>query len=326
MNKQYDALVLIGRFQGPHKAHFELIEKAAKQAHRVIIIIGSAHAPRSPKNPWTVEERIMMLGTELQRISSFTNTEFVLEENIDTIYDDDAWVARVQSIVKDNTKPTDYIGLIGFKKDPSTKRYLEMFPQWEYVDTSPVEVLDATSIRKLYFTPIFNPAWLIGVVPSSVLAFLMKFRDTPEFASICEEKRVIEAAQELRKRFPYPLTMVTVDSVVTQSGHVLLIRRGSHPGKGLWALPGGYFDADNDDTPLDGILRELEEETKIDVPKKVLAGCVREIKDFGAKGRSQIGRSITFAAHIVLPGGEWKLPKVKGSDDAAEAKWFPSST
>jgi bifunctional NMN adenylyltransferase/nudix hydrolase len=116
---------------------------------------------------------------------------------------------------------------------------------------------------------------------------------------------------------------VTCDAVVTQSGHILLIKRKSHPGKNLWALPGGYFDAVKDNTPLDGILRELDEETKIDVPKKVLRGCIKAERHFAAKDRSQLGRSITFAAHISLPGGEWKLPKVKGEDDALKAKWVP---
>jgi bifunctional NMN adenylyltransferase/nudix hydrolase len=38
---------------------------------------------------------------------------------------------------------------------------------------------------------------------------------------------------------PYPVTFVTVDAVVVHSGHLLLVRRRSEPGRGLWALPGG---------------------------------------------------------------------------------------
>lgn len=323
MKKLYNALVLIGRFQGPHKAHFELLEQAGKLADLVIVIIGSAHAPRSPKNPWTVDERIQMLEGEIQRISNLTEAEYIFEPNVDTLYDDDGWVARVQEIVASNTMEGDRIGIIGYMKDAETARYLKMFPQWDYVPSSPVEVLNATDIRKLYFSPAYSPSWLAGVMPPSVMGFLEEFRNTEHYQNIMEEKKVIEGLQEMRKLFPYPLTMVTVDAVVAQSGHILLIKRGAHPGKGLWALPGGYFDAIKDDTPLDGILRELEEETKIDVPKKVLRGSVRTIKEFCARGRSQVGRSITFAAHITLLGGEWKLPKIKGSDDACDAKWFP---
>ena len=323
MTKAYDTLVLIGRFQGPHKAHFELLEKAGKLAHQVILIIGSAYAPRSPKNPWTAEERHEMLTPEIQNIANFTNCEFVIEYNIDTLYDDDGWVTRVQDIVKRNTKEGDRIALIGHKKDEDTRAYLEMFPQWEYVDTNPVEVLNATDIRNLYFSDKFSPSYLTGVMPPSVISFLMKFKETEHYQNIVDEKKVIDAYKERYKVLPYPIVAVTCDAVVVQSGHILLVKRRAHPGRGLWALPGGYFDAISDSTPLDGIIRELKEETSIDVPEKVIRGCVKRLEHFSARGRSQLGRSITFAAHIVLSGGEWKLPKVKGTDDAEKARWVP---
>lgn len=323
MNKPYDTLVLIGRFQGPHRAHFELLEKAGKLATQVIIIIGSAHAPRSPKNPWTVEERADMLKPELQRLSDFTEASYVIDSVIDTRYDDDGWVANIQSIVSKYTKPYHRIGLIGHKKDNDTKAYLEMFPQWEYVPSNPVEVLNATDIRNIYFSPAYNSKYLIGVTPPSVLSFLESFRVTQEYQDIVDEKKVIDDYKERYRVLPYPIVAVTCDAVVVQSGHILLVKRRAHPGRGLWALPGGYFDAVSDDTPLDGIIRELKEETSIDIPEKVIRGCVKRIEYFSARDRSQLGRSITFAAHIGLPGGEWKLPKVKGTDDAEKARWVP---
>jgi bifunctional NMN adenylyltransferase/nudix hydrolase len=140
-----------------------------------------------------------------------------------------------------------------------------------------------------------------------------------------EGKRVVEDRRKPYDALPYPHVAVTADAVVTQCGHILLIKRRAHPGKDLWALPGGYFDAIKDDEPTDAIFRELKEETKIDVPEKVLRGSVKEIKTFSARGRSLLGRSITFAAHIPLLGGEYKLPKIKGSDDAIDAKWVPFS-
>lgn len=323
MLKQYDTLVLIGRFQGPHKAHFELLEKAGKLAKQVIVIIGSAHAPRSPKNPWTVSERTEMLKCEISRLAEQTNAKYVFDCNVDTLYDDDGWVSRVQNIVSKYTGNCHRIGIIGHKKDDQTTRYLNMFPQWEYVPSNPVEVLDATDIRNLYFSPKFNPSYLTGVMPLSVINFLMKFMETEDYKNICEEKAVVDAIRARKALEPYPPVAVTCDAVVIQSGHILLIKRRAHPGRGLWALPGGYFDAIQDDNPIDGIIRELKEETCIDVPDKVLRGSVKQIKNFCHRERSLLGRSITFAAHISLKDGEWKLPKVKGSDDAEKARWVP---
>lgn len=334
MPKQFDTLALIGRFQGPHKAHFELLERAGKMANQVVVILGSAFRPRDFKHPWTAAERIAMLAPEVQKLQEFTGAKYIMECTHDTLYDYDAWVARIQTIVGRFTKSVDRIGLIGHAKDIETKEYLDMFPQWERVGVELIEVLDATQVRNMYFSDKFNPNFLTGVMPPSVISFLTKFRDTPEFDYIMAEKKVIEDRKKNYANLDYPNCAITVDSVVVQAGHILLIKRKSSPGKGLWALPGGYFNAggwsnrekkfiEPDMTPTDGILRELVEETMIDVPKKVLRGSIRSIREFGHPNRSLLGRSITFAAHIVLNGGEWKLPKVKGMDDAETAKWVP---
>jgi len=42
---------------------------------------------------------------------------------------------------------------------------------------------------------------------------------------------------------PFPPFFVTVDAVVYQSGHLLVIRRGHNPGRGKIALPGGFVNA-----------------------------------------------------------------------------------
>jgi bifunctional NMN adenylyltransferase/nudix hydrolase len=81
---------------------------------------------------------------------------------------------------------------------------------------------------------------------------------------------MIEKYKESWKAAPFPPTFVTVDAVVVQSGHVLLVKRKAMPGAGLWALPGGFLN--QEETLLDGAIRELKEETKIKVPVPVLKG------------------------------------------------------
>ena len=71
---------------------------------------------------------------------------------------------------------------------------------------------------------------------------------------------------------------------------------------------------------IEGMLRELKEETRLKVPLPVLRGSIVESHVFDAPGRSLRGRTITHAYFIQLSGGE--LPAVKGSDDAQKAWWM----
>jgi bifunctional NMN adenylyltransferase/nudix hydrolase len=323
MHKKYDTSVVIGRFQGLHDAHTALLFEAGMIADTVVVNIGSAFQPRTHKNPWTAAERALMLKPILADLAKRTGAEYVVEYVIDTLYDYDGWITRIQQNVAKHANANDAIVLIGHHKDAETAEYLRMFPQWDDVNVPLAQVLDATMIRELYFQRNYNRNFLVGCVPGTVLEWMDDFRKTEAFEYIMEGKRVVENRRKQYANLPYPMLAVTVDAVVTCDGHILLIQRKSHPGKDLWALPGGYFDTVKDDEPVDGIVRELDEETMIDVPAKVIRGSIVEIKTFSHKNRSLLGRSITHAGRIVLHRVNGKFPKVKGADDAKRAKWVP---
>lgn len=95
----------------------------------------------------------------------------------------------------------------------------------------------------------------------------------------------------------------------------------AEPGKGLWALPGGF--AGQDESVLDAFLRELKEETRLKLPLPVLRGSLKNDHVFDHPDRSLRGRTITHAFHFEFPSGE--LPPAKGSDDADKARWVPVS-
>jgi bifunctional NMN adenylyltransferase/nudix hydrolase len=281
-----------------------------------VIITGSAAQPRTYKNPFTSKERAQMIKAATGGLSM----QIHVEANIDTIYNDQAWAVRVQGIVSKYVTLGTKTGIIGHKKDDSSF-YLDMFPQWEFINVDEIEPLSAVNIRDLYFKENVNYNFLKGVIPQTTYDFLLDFAHTNEYRQIIKEREFVETYKKQYASLPYPPIFSTADAVVICSGHVLLIKRRAEPGKGLWALPGGYVNANTDKSVEDAAIRELREETMIKVPAPVLRGSIVRSKVFDAIDRSPRGRIITHAFHIQLPDGE--LPKVKGSDDAEKARWVP---
>jgi len=316
MSKQYGTLVLIGRFQPFHNAHLEIIKRATALTDNLVIITGSAAQPRTYKNPFTSAERAQMIKAATGGLSLSIH----IEENIDTIYNDQAWAVRVQSIVSRYRILGTKTAIIGHKKDESSF-YLDMFPQWEYIDVESIEPLSAVNIRDLYFKRDVNMNFIKAVVPQTTFVYLDAFKDTDAYEQIIREREFLIEHNKQYASLKYPPIFSTADAVVICSGHILMIKRRAEPGKGLWALPGGYVNANTDKTVEDAAIRELREETMIKVPAPVLRGSIVRSKVFDAIDRSPRGRIITHAFYIQLPDGE--LPKVKGSDDAEKARWVP---
>lgn len=315
-----DALVFIGRFQPFHNGHKAVIETALEQAKEVVIVVGSSFAARNIRNPFTFEERKTMIK------AVFPSDNVKVVPVSDYPYDDNKWINAIMKIVKSTVPDAVDVGLIGHSKD-STSYYLEIFPEWKnHVEVADVGGINATDIRE----KVLSGRWLFDTFPTLMPKESLRVMErtvyadeygTPSdaFDTLFVEYEMIKKYKEAWKAAPFPPTFMTVDAVVVQSGHILLVKRGDMPGKGLWALPGGFLN--QDETMLDGAIRELKEETKIKVPVPVLKGSIKESKTFDAPNRSSRGRTITQAFYINLGFGD--LPKVKGSDDAEKAFWVP---
>ena len=72
---------------------------------------------------------------------------------------------------------------------------------------------------------------------------------------------------------------------------------------------------------VDAALRELREETQLQLSEADLAAACRGQAVFDHPDRSQRGRTITHAFHIDL--GDAPLPFIEAADDARDARWVP---
>lgn len=336
--------VVIGRFQGPHLGHAHLLAQAAATGDRVLVLVGSSGRPRSPRNPFTYGERRMALEAMAARLWIGERIAFL--PLIDTLYDDDLWVSNVRLAVNRHLQAVgDHdVVLVGFSKD-RTSEYLRWFggpghEGWRSEQASSASfdgrVLNATDLRRAVLTnEVFDPALgviygeaevetLRGLVAANPLAFAT-VRKERQFLDAYQMK--IRAAEEV---LGYPVPINTADPIVIQSGHVLLVRRGGNPGKGLMALPGGHINPD--ETALEAAIRELIEETGIDIPRGVLRGRISskngalrnpaDTRVFDHPERSERGWVRTQAFRWELEDRN-RLERVKGGDDAAEAVWVP---
>jgi bifunctional NMN adenylyltransferase/nudix hydrolase len=316
--KKYDTIVYIGRFQPFHNGHFEVLKRAAEMANKIIVLIGSSFSPRNVYNPFSKAERSeMIVRVAISERIEQQLTYFYLH---DYLYSNNNWINQVQDIVAKATNPGDKIGLIGHEKGHTT-RYLKWFPQWDLIQFNEIDLqgLDATTIREILYEG-HNIDFIKSVVPSQVFNFINYFRSTEELETLREEYFFIKKYKDSWKAAPYPPIFVTVDAVVYQDGHVLLVKRKASPGKGLNALPGGFVN--QDESLIDAALRELKEETQIKVPPAILISSIKDSHIFDNPTRSLRGRTITNAYFIELPSCG-KLPQVKGNDDAEKAFWVP---
>lgn len=318
-NKKYDYLVFIGRFQPFHLGHLRVMETAAHLAENIIVLVGSSNRPRTIKNPWTYDERNAMIRHALPHD---TLTRTYTAPLRDQVYNDQRWVESVQNHIRTIVADTNggmkpKIGIIGHSKDESSY-YLKMFPQFETVEHPMDDHINATDVRDVLFSGK-NPRYLTGIVPETTYRFIEEFMQTPEYEKLVNEYEVIRKYKEAWAAAPYAPTFVTVDAMVIQSGHVLLVERKAAPGEGLMALPGGFLNPK--ERLVAGAIRELREETKLKVPAPVLQGSIVRSETFDAPDRSDRGRTITHVQLIELPPGP--LPQVKGSDDARKAFWLP---
>lgn len=286
----------------------------------------------------------------------------------DVTYQDTEWSLAVQNQIYRITGVNAKICLVGADKDSTTYYLKKHFKMWDFIESKLLSVgaVDATTVRQSLFDSnhkfeemkpylsdvVYNAieqwkvikkhefdrlcsehAFLVKTrKESQVGAHLDQFLDTlrkelfPEMAGKTQEKFETICKEHLAFN-KYPVQFLAADAVVFYGGSVLLVQRKGPLGNGLWALPGGYVE--DNETFFDCAIRELTEETKIDIPEKVLRSSFVTSHVFDAPGRSLRGR-IATTAHGFLLDPTFKrpnvsnhpLPQTQSTDETYKAWWF----
>ena len=325
-----DVAVFILRAQPFHFGHRAVIEQALAQAKHVLLLLGSAHQPRSPRNPFTHEERASMIRASF---GAESNARIEIVPLMDVLYNDPAWITNIRVAVERETRRLEpnnadpSIALVGHSKDESSY-YLRLFPEWKSIDCDNYRGINATDLRRAIFDAGGDISddrstvvqYLRSVTTGAVIELLRGLMVQRDVLEVVEEDRFIQTYKKGWENSPYPPTFVTVSAVVVQSGHVLLVKRKTRPGLGQMALPGGFLRSD--ESLEDGAIRELKEDTRLKVPEPVLRGSIREAKVFDYPKRSARGRTIAHA-HLIQLRDDTSLPKVRGGDETPLAMWVP---
>ena len=342
-----DVAVLVGRFQPFHTAHLALLQRALEVAPQCVVVIGSAYQARTPKNPFTWSERAEMIRLALPE----SDRERVRFMPVRDYYDEARWVRAVREGVtaltaaeQGRAQPT--VGLVGHHKD-ATSDYLRGFPGWTLISVERLGGSDGTHLRDALFAcePSQVEATLAALVdqaPATTLGFLRAWVELPYFDAMATEWRMLREYKDAWRSAPYAPVFVTVDAVVRCAGRVLLIQRGRAPGRGLYAVPGGFIE--QRETAYQSALRELTEETHLKLLDATMrqslrsaaprssahvapphgAVCRQSLRSsavFDHPDRSLRGRTITHAFYFDL--GERELPEVQADDDAQSVEWVP---
>jgi len=111
----------------------------------------------------------------------------------------------------------------------------------------------------------------------------------------------------------YASSKTTAGALCVDDGCVLLARRRAEPFRGRWDIPGGFLE--EGEHPLDGLRRELREETGLEVEPLEFLGIWMD--RYGGDSNAEATLNLYWTARVV--SGE-----PQPADDVDALQWFPA--
>jgi len=226
--------LFIGRFQPLHKGHVEVIKKLSETLDEIIVGIGSSNKSDMPENPFTADERQIMLELALKGI----NYRIIRVPDINNY---GAWTDMVVELAK----PFDVV----FTGNAVVKR---LFEQKGYLtrELQMLPYLSASQIRKMLVDGENCDQYL----PEGVLKVL-------------KEIKGVERLKRIYNRSEHNNPPTAVDMIIEyynpEFEGIVLIKRKDEPYKGKWALPGGF--QENGHSFERTVVKECGEETNLSI-------------------------------------------------------------
>lgn len=87
---------MVGRFQPVHKGHIEVVKYILQEVDELIIGIGSSQEGHTFENPFTAEERVLMIEKALKEAKVDRSRIHIVQ--IPDVHDDKRWVPHVVSL------------------------------------------------------------------------------------------------------------------------------------------------------------------------------------------------------------------------------------
>jgi 8-oxo-dGTP diphosphatase len=109
---------------------------------------------------------------------------------------------------------------------------------------------------------------------------------------------------------------VAVSAAIFRDGRVLIVRRAHPPAAGLYTRPGGVVELG--ETLVEAVVREVREETALEIEPLMLAGYRQAI---ARDGSGRVERHF-----VILPfAARWLAGEIALNEELAEAHWLEPS-
>ena len=317
-----------GTFDPITKAHEAIIRKIKKEMRESDkLIIGIVQNDEKNYNV-SVNDRLNMVKKSLdaheiviqdKRTYAYLDAHY-RGEKITICMGDDEWYSLCSGKwVNWDLLLKHYEFMVFYRENKNDEIMLpaDINPNVTFLSAEDTDGISSTAVREILFkNPECHYSDVRDYITHVVFRYIkdneLYFQNGNDYNE--KEKEFLKEYAVKKEKNHWGEPSVTTDTVAYNGDKILLIRRGNYPYKNFWCLPGGFFEKTDEDLNF-GAQRELKEETGIDIDPKYF----RQIKTYGHNfdPRMKIV-DVAFSVRV----NKKDMDKVKGLDDACDARWF----